>query len=444
MRVCHLKHHERVSYVFILVDFNKESKKLSVIDTADGVVEAFDIDTILSYIDEGINIVGVSYDTYSGGALRVLLSPKDREDLKTTKCIYRFVYDTVTKEVQYITNISEPEKTGVAQEIEDTFQRVSNYANEAVEKSEKVDITSERENEVAEDKVLVGVAAGGVKSMPSTAKQGVSFCKSEEDSVADFITPDEAASERDKTQEDDKKMALDSTVFNVISEAVKAKSALPTIEVKQEIIENALTAPSASITEKPEEVTTLEDAFVAEIVEEPKDSDAKGTNDTAVKKRKDRKSRKKRNTKNGDTGNKVSEAAKAAEEAIKNESLTILDYFDRVSKELIIEIDNPEVVLNAKDKSVFFKITKTCNDFVYFCGDDISISLAGEIYSDIALKDKILKILSQIPFVNKQGTNLNLYNVCCGSDTSVAIYKPFSKELGASDNSLRISIYGVR
>ena len=334
MRVCHLKHHERVSYVFILVDFNKESKKLSVIDTADGVVEAFDIDTILSYIDEGINIVGVSYDTYSGGALRVLLSPKDKEDLKTTKCIYRFVYDTVTKEVQYITNISEPEKTGVAQEIEDTFQRVSNYANEAVEKSEKVDITSERENEVAEDKVLVGVAAGGVKSMPSTAKQGVSFCKSEEDSVADFITPDEAASERDKTQEDDKKMALDSTVFNVISEAVKAKSALPTIEVKQEIIENALTAPSASITEKPEEVTTLEDAFVAEIVEEPKDSDAKGTNDTAVKKRKDRKSRKKRNTKNGDTGNKVSEAAKAAEEAIKNESLTILDYFDRVSKEL--------------------------------------------------------------------------------------------------------------
>lgn len=115
--------------------------------------------------------------------------------------------------------------------------------------------------------------------------------------MADFITPDEAASERDKTQEDDKKMALDSTVFNVISEAVKAKSALPTIEVKQEIIENALTAPSASITEKPEEVTTLEDAFVAEIVEEPKDSDAKGTNDTAVKKRKDRKSRKKRNTK---------------------------------------------------------------------------------------------------------------------------------------------------
>lgn len=278
----------------------------------------------------------------------------------------------------------------------------------------------------------------------SSGVEGVSFCKSEEDSVADFITPDEAASERDKTQEDDKKMALDSTVFNVISEAVKAKSSLPTIEVKQEIIENALTAPSASITEKPEEVTTLEDAFVAEIVEEPKDSDAKGTNDTAVKKRKDRKSRKKRNTKNGDTGNKVSEAAKAAEEAIKNESLTILDYFDRVSKELVIEIDNPEVVLNAKDKSVFFKITKTCNDFVYFCGDDISISLAGEIYSDIALKDKILKILSQIPFVNRQGTNLNLYNVCCGSDTSVAIYKPFSKELGASDNSLRISIYGVR
>lgn len=440
MRVYHLKHHERVSYVFILVDFNKESKKLSVIDTADGVVEAFDIDTILSYIDEGINIVGVSYDTYSGGALRVLLSPKDREDLKTTKCIYRFVYDPATKEVQYITNISEPEKTGVAQEIEDTFQRVSNYANEAVEKVEKVDITSEHEKEVAEDKVLVGVAAGGVKSMTSTAKQGVSFCKSEEDSVADFITPDEAASERDKTHEheDDKKMALDSTVFNVISEAVKAKSALPTIEVKQEIIENALTAPSASITEKPEEVTTLEDAFVAEIVDEPK------VPDTAVKKRKDRKSRKKRNIKNGDTINKVSKVAKAAEEAIKNESLTILDYFDRVSKELILEIDNPEVVLNAKDKSVFFKITKTCNDFVYFCGDNISISLAGEIYSDIALKDKILKILSQIPFINKQGTNLNLYNVCCGSDTSVAIYKPFSKELGASDNSLRISIYGVR
>lgn len=429
--------------MFILVDFNKESKKLSVIDTADGVVEAFDIDTILSYINEGINIVGVSYDTYSGGALRVLLSPKDREDLKTTKCIYRFVYDPATKEVQYITNISEPEKTGVAQEIEDTFQRVSNYANESVEKAEKIDITSEHE-EVAEDKVLVGVAAGGVKSTPSTAKQGVSFCKSEEDSVADFIAPDEAASERDKTQEDDKKMALDSTVFNVISEAVKAKSALPTIEVKQEIIENALTAPSASITEKPEEVTTLEDAFVAEIVDEPKVPDTKGTNDTAVKKRKDRKSRKKRNTKKGDTINKVFEVVNAAEAAIKNESPTILDYFDKVSKELILEIDNPEVVLNARDKSVFFKITKTCNDFVYFCGDDISISLAGEIYSDIALKDKILKVLSQIPFINNQGTNLNLYNVCCGSDTSVAIYEPFSKELGASDNSLRISIYGVR
>lgn len=440
MRVCHLKHHERVSYVFILVDFNKEDKKLSVIDTADGVVEAFDIDTILSYIEEGINIVGVGYDTYSGGALKVLLAPKSKEDLKTTKCKYRFVYDPATKEVQYITNSHEPEKTVTSQEVEDTLQRVSNYANEAVEKSEKVDITSERENEVAEDKVLVGVAAGGVKSMPSTAKQGVSFCKSEEDSVADFITPDEAASERGKTQKDDNKMALESNAFSVISEAVKAKSTLPTIEVKQEIIEDALTAPSASITEKPEEVTTLEDAIVAEIVDEPavpSTTDAVDTPDT-TKRRKDRKSRKKRSSRKSDT------TRETAEVAIKNENLTIYDYLTGVSKELILEIDNPEVVLTAKDKSIFFKITKTCSDFVYFCGDNISISLAGEIYNDIALKDKILKILGQIPFVNEQGTIVNLYDVCCGADTSVAIYEPFSRELGASDNALRISIYGVR
>lgn len=417
--------------MFILVDFNKEDKKLSVIDTADGVVEAFDIDTILSYIEEGINIVGVVYDTYSGGALKVLLAPKSKEDLKTTKCKYRFVYDPATKEVQYITNSSEPEKTVTSQEVKNISQRVSNYADE---------------KEVAEDKVLVGAVAGGVKSTAEFAKPtkpaetGVSFCKSEEDSVADFITSDEAASERGKTQKDDNKMALESNAFSVISEAVKAKSTLPTIEVKQEIIEDALTAPSASITEKPEEVTTLEDAIVAEIVDEPavpSITDAVDTPDT-TKRRKDRKSRKKRSSRNSDT------ASETAEAAIKNENLTIYDYLTGVSKELILEIDNPEVVLTAKDKSIFFKITKTCSDFVYFCGDNISISLAGEIYNDIALKDKILKILGQIPFVNEQGTIVNLYDVCCGADTSVAIYEPFSKELGASDNALRISIYGVR
>lgn len=417
--------------MFILIDFNKEDKKLSVIDTADGVVEAFDIDTILSYIEEGINIVGVGYDTYSGGALKVLLAPKSKEDLKTTKCKYRFVYDPATKEVQYITNSSESEKTVTSQEVKNISQRVSNYADE---------------KEVAEDKVLVGAVAGGVKSTAEFAKPtksaetGVSFCKSEEDSVADFITPDEAASERGKTQKDDNKMALESNAFSVISEAVKAKSTLPTIEVKQEIIEDALTAPSASITEKPEEVTTLEDAIVAEIVDEPvvpSITDAVDTPDT-TKRRKDRKSRKKRSSRKSDI------TKETAEVAIKNENLTIYDYFTRVSKELILEIDNPEVVLTAKDKSIFFKITKTCSDFVYFCGDNISISLAGEIYNDIALKDKILKILGQIPFVNEQGTKLNLYDVCCGADTSVVIYEPFSKELGASDNALRISIYGVR
>lgn len=417
--------------MFILVDFNKEDKKLSVIDTADGVVEAFDIDTILSYIEEGINIVGVGYDTYSDGALKVLLAPKSKEDLKTTKCKYRFVYDHATKEVQYITNSSEPEKTVTSQEVKNISQRVSNYADE---------------KEVAEDKVLVGAVAGGIKSTSEFAKPtnpaetGVSFCKSEEDSVADFITPDEAASERGKTQKDDNKMALESNAFSVISEAVKAKSTLPTIEVKQEIIEDALTAPSASITEKPEEVTTLEDAIVAEIVDEPavpSTTDAVDTTDT-TKRRKDRKSRKKRSSRKSDITKETAEAS------IKNENLTIYDYLTGVSKELILEIDNPEVVLTAKDKSIFFKITKTCSDFVYFCGDNISISLAGEIYNDIALKDKILKILGQIPFVNEQGTIINLYDVCCGADTSVAIYEPFSKELGASDNALRISIYGVR
>lgn len=417
--------------MFILVDFNKEDKKLSVIDTADGVVEAFDIDTILSYIKEGINIVGVSYDTYSDGALKVLLAPKSKEDLKTTKCKYRFVYDTATKEVQYITDSHEPEKTVTSQEVEDISQRVSNYANE---------------KEAAEDKVLVGAVAGGVKSTAEYAKPtkqskaGVSFCKSEEDSVADFITPDEVASERGKTQKDDNKMALESNAFSVISEAVKAKSTLPTIEVKQEIIEDALTAHSASITEKSEEVTTLEDAFVTEIIDEPvvpSIPDAVDTPDT-TKRRKGRKSGKKRSSRKSDIAKETTEAA------VKNENQTIYDYLIGVSKELILEIDNPEVVLTAKDKSVFFKITKTCSDFVYFCGDNISISLAGEIYNDIALKDKILKILGQIPFVNEQGTIINLYDVCCGADTSVAIYEPFSKELGASDNALRISIYGVR
>ena len=435
--------------MFILVDFNKENKKLSVIDTADGVVEAFDIDTILGYIEEGIDIVGVSYDTYSGGALRVLLSPKSKEDLKTTKCSYRFVYDPATKEVQYITNITESEQSGIAQEIEDTFQRVSSHAlesaktveedalvNESVEAPvqesiNEAEVSDEKSEKKEEEKVLVGVAAGGVQS---ASARGVSFSKSEEDSIADFITPAEAAMERDKTQEDDKKMSLKSSVFDVISDAVKAKSELPTIEVKQEIIEDALTAvDTSSVAEKSEEVTTLEDAIVAEIVDKPE-----APADNGRKQRKDRKSRKKRKSKKQET------IEETVENTIKTESLTILDYFDRVSKELILEIDNPEVVLNAEDKSTFFKITKTCNDFVYFCGDNISISLAGEIYSDIALKDKILKVLEQIPFINEQGTNLSLYNVCCGSDNSVAVYEPFSSELGVPENSLRISIYGVR
>ena len=97
---------------------------------------------------------------------------------------------------------------------------------------------------------------------------------------------------------------------------------------------------------------------------------------------------------------------------------------------------------NGKDKVV---LSKTCSDFMYFCGNDAEVFMPEVCLSDIQLKDKVLSIadtmLSGYVFDSK-GTAVSLYDVCVGKSKALQVFRPYAPELGVyNDAAKKIVIF---
>lgn len=97
---------------------------------------------------------------------------------------------------------------------------------------------------------------------------------------------------------------------------------------------------------------------------------------------------------------------------------------------------------NGKDKVV---LSKTCSDFMYFCGNDVEVFMPEVCLSDIQLKDKVLSIadtmLSGYVFDSK-GIAVSLYDVCVGKSKALQVFRPYAPELGVyNDAAKKIVIF---
>lgn len=97
---------------------------------------------------------------------------------------------------------------------------------------------------------------------------------------------------------------------------------------------------------------------------------------------------------------------------------------------------------NGKDKVV---LSKTCSDFMYFCGNDAEVFMPEVCLSDIQLKDKVLSIadtmLSGYVFDSK-GIAVSLYDVCVGKSKALQVFRPYAPELGVyNDATKKIVIF---
>lgn len=80
------------------------------------------------------------------------------------------------------------------------------------------------------------------------------------------------------------------------------------------------------------------------------------------------------------------------------------------------------------------------NEFTYFVGDELIIVLDSKLSSDFTTKNRVLELLSEIPFTNTYGESVNLLEVCCGTYQNIDVYAAFSPELTASESVSKIEV----
>lgn len=117
----------------------------------------------------------------------------------------------------------------------------------------------------------------------------------------------------------------------------------------------------------------------------------------------------------------------------ESSSKDILSYLIELSSVLNYKVENPEII-DAEDTDKYLILDSTCSDFVFFKGNNVTISINGDYANNFAVKDEILKHLSKIPFKTASGEPINLYEECCGVSHKLSVYPPFSPELGVSDS----------
>lgn len=80
------------------------------------------------------------------------------------------------------------------------------------------------------------------------------------------------------------------------------------------------------------------------------------------------------------------------------------------------------------------------NEFTYFVGKEVIITLDSKLSSDFETKNRVLEVLSEIPFVNVSGESVNLLDVCCGTCRNIDVYAAFSPELTSPDGASKIEV----
>lgn len=99
-----------------------------------------------------------------------------------------------------------------------------------------------------------------------------------------------------------------------------------------------------------------------------------------------------------------------------------------------IKTENFEI---GKDKAV---LSKTCSDFMYFCGNDAEVFMPEACLSDIQLKDKVLSVVDTMLsgyVVDSKNKSVGLYDVCIGKSKALQIFKPYAPELGVYDKTAK-------
>lgn len=99
-----------------------------------------------------------------------------------------------------------------------------------------------------------------------------------------------------------------------------------------------------------------------------------------------------------------------------------------------IKTENFEI---GKDKVV---LSKTCSDFMYFCGNDAEVFMPEACLSDIQLKDKVLSVVDTMLsgyVIDSKNKSVGLYDVCIGKSKALQIFKPYAPELGVYDKTAK-------
>lgn len=99
-----------------------------------------------------------------------------------------------------------------------------------------------------------------------------------------------------------------------------------------------------------------------------------------------------------------------------------------------IKTENFEI---GKDKVV---LSKTCSDFMYFCGNDAEVFMPEACLSDIQLKDKVLSVVDTMLsgyVVDSKNNSVGLYDVCIGKNKALQIFRPYAPELGVYDKTAK-------
>ena len=99
-----------------------------------------------------------------------------------------------------------------------------------------------------------------------------------------------------------------------------------------------------------------------------------------------------------------------------------------------IKTENFEI---GKDKVV---LSKTCSDFMYFCGNDAEVFMPEACLSDIQLKDKVLSVVDTMLsgyVVDSKNKSVGLYDVCIGKNKVLQVFRPYAPELGVYDKTAK-------
>lgn len=87
-----------------------------------------------------------------------------------------------------------------------------------------------------------------------------------------------------------------------------------------------------------------------------------------------------------------------------------------------------------------FSIDACSDDFLYFVGRDIKVSLPSTVVANFTVKDAMLFVVDSIvSFMDKDGKKSSLLDKCTGKGVyNIQVFKPFSEELGITGQRYEI------